>query len=142
MSFLSGTPWRGEALLTRRTRSMYPGGHMSRTHRSPGHSLLLALGLFVVLGHTCALPVHAAGLATLVGHSHGPHDERSADDSVHGASCEAVRSTFAVAPPVLTVTPATPARAVTPIVQCPLARPLPALATSPPLFLLHASLLI
>ena len=115
---------------------------MSRTHRSLGHSLLLALGLLVVLGHICALPVHAAGLATFVGHSHGPHDEPSADDSVHGASCEAVRSTFTVAPPVLPVTPATPARPVTQIVQRPLARPLPASATSPPLFLLHASLLL
>ena len=115
---------------------------MGRTRRSLGHSLVLVLGLVVVLGHICALPAHATGLATLAGHSHGPHDEPSADDSLHGASCEAVRSTFTVAPPVLPVTPATPARAVTQIVQRPLARPLPASATSPPLFLLHASLLI
>jgi len=61
---------------------------------------------------------------------------------VHGASCEAVRSVFAVTPPVLPATPATPARVVTQVVQRPLDRPLSAFATSPPLFLLHASLLI
>jgi hypothetical protein len=100
------------------------------------------LSLLVVLGHVCALPVHAAGLATLVGHTHGPHAEPSADDSVHGSSCEAVRSTFTVAPPVLTVTPATPARLATHRAQRPPDRPLAAFAPSPPLFLLHASLLI
>ena len=115
---------------------------MSRTHQSLGHSLLLVLGLFVLLGHVCALPVHATGLATLAGHTHGAHEESSAADSLHGASCEAVRSTFTVAPPVLPATPTTPARLVAHIVQRPLARPLPAFATSPPLFLLHASLLI
>lgn len=115
---------------------------MSRKRRSPGHSLLLGLGLFVVLSHVCALPVHAAGLATPVGHTHGAQEEPSADDSVHGASCEAVRSTFAVTPPVLPATPAAPICATTQVVQRPLERPLSVFATSPPLFLLHASLLI
>lgn len=115
---------------------------MSRKRWAPGHSLFLGLGLFVVLSHVCALPVHAAGLATLVGHTQGAHDESSADESVHGASCEAVRSTFAVTPPVLPATPATPVRVVTHIVRRPLDRPLAAFATSPPLFLLHASFLI
>jgi hypothetical protein len=114
---------------------------MSRKRRAPGHSLFLALGLFVVLSHVCALPVHAAGLATPVGHTHGAH-EPSADESVHGASCEAVRSTFAATPSLLPATPATPARVVTQVVQRPLDRPLSAFATSPPLFLLHASFLI
>jgi len=115
---------------------------MSRKRWSPGHSLFLALGLFVVLSHVCALPVHEAGLATLIGHTHGAHGEPSADESVHGASCEAVRSTFAGTPPVLPATPATPVRVVTHIVQRPPDRPLAAYATSPPLFLLHASFLI
>lgn len=114
---------------------------MGRMHRSPAcsllHSLLLALSLFVVLSHVCALPVHA-----LVGHTQGPHEEPSADDSVHGASCEAVRSTFTAGPPVLLATSATPVRLVARIVQGPLDHPLLAFATSPPLFLLHASLLI
>jgi hypothetical protein len=115
---------------------------MDRTRRALGRSLFLALSLFVVLGHVCTLPVHAAGLATLVGHAHGPHDEPSADDSVHGASCEAVRSTFTAAPPVLPATPAPPARPAAPGVPRPLDCPLSAFAPSPPLFLLHASLLI
>ena len=116
---------------------------MGRKRWSMGRSLLVGAGLFVVLSHVCALPVHAAGLATLVGHTHGAHDEPSADDSIHGASCEAVRSTFAAPPPVLSATPATtPVRVVTHIVQRPPDRPLSTFATSPPLFLLHASLLI
>jgi hypothetical protein len=115
---------------------------MGRTYRSPGYSLLLALGLFVVLGHVCALPVDATGLATLVGHTHGAHDESSADDALHGASCEAVRSTFPAPPPVLAATPTTPVYLVTQIVPRSLVRLLPAFAPSPPLFLLHASLLI
>lgn len=131
----------GKASLTRGRRSLYPCRHMSRKRWAPGHSLFLGLGLFVVLSHVCALPVHAAGLATLVGHTHGAH-ETSADESVHGASCEAVRSTFTVAPPVLPATPATSVRVVTQIVQRPLERPLSVFATSPPLFLLHASFLI
>jgi hypothetical protein len=115
---------------------------MDRTRRSLGRSPLLALSLLVVLGHVCPLPVHAAGLDTLLGHTHGPHAEPSADDSVHGASCEAVRSTFTVAPPVLPATPAPPARLAASGVPRPLDRPLSAFAPSPPLFLLHASLLI
>jgi len=114
---------------------------MGRKRWSMGRSLLVGAGLFVVLSHVCALPVHAAGLATLVGHTHGAH-EPLADDSIHGASCEAVRSTFAAPPPVLTAAPAAPVSAATHGVQSPLERPLFGFATSPPLFLLHASLLI
>jgi hypothetical protein len=115
---------------------------MGHKRGSAGRSLLVAVGLFVVLSHVCVLPVHAAGLATLIGHTHGAHDESSADESVHGASCEAVRSTFAVTPPVLPVTPAAPIYVATQVLQRPLERPRSAFATSPPLFLLHASLLI
>ena len=115
---------------------------MSRTHRSPGYALLLGLGLIVVLGHVCVLPADAAGLATLVGHAHGAHDEPSADESVHRGSCEAVRSAFTVATPILSVTPAASVRPIAHDVRRSLERPLPAVASSPPLFLLHASLLI
>ena len=115
---------------------------MSRTHRSPGHSLLVALGLFVVLSHVCVLPVDATGLATLAGHTHGAHDESSSDDALHGASCEAVRPTFTATPSVFPATSTTPAGLVVPIVPRPLDRLLPVFAPSPPLFLLHASLLI
>ena len=109
---------------------------------SPGSSLLLGLGLFVILSHVCALPVHAAGLDTVLGHTDAAHDEHSADESVHGGSCEAVRSAFAVPPPVVSVVKAVSVSVVTRLMRPSPERSLPAVATSPPLFLLHASLLI
>ena len=115
---------------------------MGHKRWSSGRALLVAVGLFVVLSHVCALPVHATGLATLAGHAQDAHDEPSADESVHGGSCEAVRSTFAVTPPILPATPAAPICATTQVVQRPLERPRFAYATSPALFLLHASFLI
>jgi len=96
----------------------------------------------VALGHVCVLPVRAAGLAGLVGHTHGAHDESSAGDSVHGASCEAVRSTFAAASPALAVRSTALVSVATHVARPRFDRLLPTPATSPPLFLLHASLLI
>ena len=115
---------------------------MHRKRWSPGHLLLFGLSLFVILSHVCALPVDATGLATLVGHTHGAHDESSSDDALHGASCEALRPTFTATPSVLPATSTMPAGLVTQIVPRPLDRPFPVFAPSPPLFLLHASLLI
>ena len=115
---------------------------MHRKRWSPGYSLLLGLGLFVILSHVCALPVHAAGLDTVLGHADAAHDEHSADESVHGGSCEAVRSTFAAQPPMAPVAKAASVTVVTRLVRPSLERLLPSIATSPPLFLLHASLLI
>ena len=115
---------------------------MSRKGWPPGYSLLLGLGLFVILSHVCALPVHAAGFDTLLGHTEAEHDGQSADESVHGGSCEAVRSTFAVQPPVAPVPTAVSVTVVTRPVRSSLEHPRPAVATSSPLFLLHASLLI
>ena len=115
---------------------------MHRRRWSPGHSLLLGLGLFVVLSHVCAMPAHAAGLDTVLGHTDAAHDAQSTDESVHGGSCEAVRSTFAVQPPVAPVTTTVRVTVVTRPVRSSLEHPRPAVATSPPLFLLHASLLI
>ena len=115
---------------------------MHRKRWSPGYSLLLGLGLFVILGHVCALPAHAAGLDTILGNADVAHHEQSADGSVHGGSCEAVPSTFAVQAPVVPVATAASVTVVTRPVRPPLERLLPAVAKSPPLFLLHASLLI
>ena len=115
---------------------------MRRQRWSPGYLLLLGLGLFVILSHVCALPVHAAGLDTVLGHTDAAHDEHSADESVHGGSCEAVRSAFVVQPPVAPVTTTVPMKLATHIARPAPEHPLPAAATSPPLFLLHASLLI
>ena len=115
---------------------------MHRQRWAPGHSLLLGLGLFVILSHVCALPAHAAGLDMVLGHTDAAHHEQSADESVHDGSCEAVRSTFAVQPPVTPAAKAVSVTVVTRPVRPPLGHPRLAVATSPPLFLLHASLLI
>ena len=115
---------------------------MLRQRWSPGHSLLLGLGLFVILSHVCALPAHAAGLDMVLGHTDAAHHEPSADESMHDGSCEAVRSTFVVQPPVAPVTTTVSVKFATHVVRSSPEHPFPVAATSPPLFLLHASLLI
>ena len=115
---------------------------MHRKRWSPGYLLLLGLGLFVILSHVCALPVHAAGLDTVLGHSAAAHDAQSTDESVHGGSCEAVRSTFVVQPPVAPVTTTVSVKFSTHVGRPSPNHLVPAAATSRPLFLLHASLLI
>ena len=115
---------------------------MHRQRWAPGHSLLLGLGLFVILSHVCALPAHAAGLDMVLGHTDAAHHEPSADESMHDGSCEAVRSAVAVQPPVVPVAQAVSVTVVTRLVRPALEHLLLTVATSPPLFLLHASLLI
>ena len=106
-----------------------------------GLCLLLA---FAVLGHICVLPGHShAAPAPAADHDH--HDR--ADDAVHEASCQAIATSSLGTPlapelgvigvteqSVIQLLPATPAAIVR----------LPAVKTrrGPPLFLLHASLLI
>jgi hypothetical protein len=99
----------------------------------------LALLAFTLIGHICALPHgddHAAAPQESAGHDH------DGGDAFHVASCEGVRS---AAPP----SPCAP-QATVPIKIDVIAariarvslsrRPQP--TSSPPLFLLHASLLI
>jgi|SRR6516162_3970968 len=111
---------------------------MSRGRRSSW--VLLAVALFVVLGHICAAPVHAhAGAVTT--HS-DDHQEGGADEAAHGGSCETLRADFNFLAPALTQT-GTTLPVVSSIELCPAyAAPAPAPASSPPLFLLHGSLLI
>jgi hypothetical protein len=109
--------------------------------RFPGRSTwaLVAIAIVMLLGHICALPFHAhAGVFT------AHHDHESAppgDDSVHTASCEAVETSPSIdipnaveAAPQLATGSAVPQPAVAVAVPTP--------AASPPLFLLHAALLI
>jgi hypothetical protein len=102
--------------------------------------LLVGAAIFVVLGHICAAPVHAhAGAVTT--HSED-HPESGADDAAHGGSCETLRADFNFHAPALV-----PAGLVLPIVSDPeirdaLVASVPEPASSPPLFLLHAALLI
>lgn len=102
--------------------------------------LLLAVAIFVVLGHICAAPVHAhAGAVTT--HSED-HPARGADEAAHSGSCETLRADFNFYAPVLL-----PAGIVLPGVSSPEIRradgeTTPSPTSSPPLFLLHAALLI
>ncbi|MGH7671715.1 MAG: hypothetical protein ACREMC_02360 [Gemmatimonadales bacterium] len=102
--------------------------------------LLVALAIFVVLGHVCALPIHAhAGAVTT--HTED-HPEHGSDEAAHSGSCEALRAHASVDTPVLL-----PARLVLPAIGDPETQrahttPAPGPASSPPLFLLHAALLI
>lgn len=100
--------------------------------------LLIGVALFVVLGHVCALPVHAhAGAVTT--HSEDDHGHGS-KEAAHGGSCEALRATPNIAGPAL---PAV--RLAVDVIAVPLTRlatPAAAPDESPPLFLLHAVLRI
>lgn len=103
-----------------------------------------ALAVVMVLGHICAEAFHAhAGLIT----THEEHASPSGapdskDDAIHAASCDAVKATptvdRALAPVAIGTVPV--------VISPPLRRLIEADASivvgSPPLFLLHAALLI
>jgi len=98
-----------------------------------------------VLGHVCVLPAHSHALPA----RHADHDHHDhADHAVHEASCQAI-ATSSSPGTILAPTPADMSIAERPAVE-PLRvataaiRQLPAVKTrrGPPLFLLHASLLI
>ena len=97
-------------------------------------TIVLTLLALTLVGHVCALPLH---------HHSRADDHHDSEDSVHGASCEVVvGSSFVVTGcPVVGVVRQlddvmdTPAR----IVAIPSR---PRSVHAPPLFLLHASLLI
>ena len=100
---------------------------------------LVALSLILLVGHICVLPTHlhaAVPTHTDAEHSHGTEE-------VHAASCEAVRSSGAAFPVALA--PAVHATMATFIdhskSQVTGSGLSPSLK-SPPLFLLHAALLI
>jgi len=103
--------------------------------------VLVGIAIFVVLGHICAAPLHAhAGAVTTHNeeHEHGG----DGDEAAHAGSCEALRADFGVHTPALL-----PTGIVLPVVRDPEinhAQPTQASApaSSPPLFLLHAALLI
>jgi len=95
---------------------------------------VLTLLALTLVGHVCGLPLH--------GHS-ATEEHHDAGDSVHGASCEVLRST-----PSLTWCPIVDTAPLVdrPVDDC--SRALrasfstPLSVHSPPLFLLHAALLI
>jgi hypothetical protein len=102
--------------------------------------LLVGVAIFIVLGHICAAPIHVhAGAMTT--HSED-HPERGSDEAAHGGACEALRADSDVDVPALL-----PTGIVLPVIgdlETLRAHPTsaPAPTSSPPLFLLHAALLI
>lgn len=101
--------------------------------------LVLAVGM--MMGHICVLPIHGH-VETAPWHvdEAQPHE---ADEAVHAGSCEILPSSGVVCPMVLTIggfIAATPVEPLQRWVGRGGISPLP--AASPPLFLLHAALLI
>jgi hypothetical protein len=104
-------------------------------------SSVLLLAVVMLVGHICVLPTHAH-VETAPGHRDEaqPHD---AEEAVHASSCEALPSSGIACPAVLAISAfvvATPAEPLKQLVGRGgiSSRPTP----SPPLFLLHAALLI
>jgi hypothetical protein len=110
-----------------------------RTHGVVDTALLI-IAIVAVLGHVCVLPVYAHAVPV---EGHGSHGDAPSDNSVHAASCDALKSTSAT-PSIVPTATSTPLVIIEPTS---LRRPIdtdPASwhAESPPLFLLHAALLI
>jgi len=102
--------------------------------------LVVALAVFAALAHMCAGPLHVhAGAVTAHEDRHSEHDH---GDTAHGGSCEALKSATIMPVPAAssclaaTVLADTAGRSAPVFDSAPLATP------SPPLFLLHAALLI
>jgi hypothetical protein len=113
---------------------------LTRAHGFVAASLLI-IAITAVLGHICVLPVHAHAVPV---EGHGSHDDDSSENSVHTASCDALKSASAT-PTILPVAMSTPLVVVEPLSlkrRAFDAAPGRADADSPPLFLLHAALLI
>src|SRR3989442_6202700 len=105
---------------------------------------LIILGAVMVLSHVCAEPFHAHAGTITAHEGHDSHDgaDETGHDAVHAASCDAVKAqspaaldmlildAISAAPPQFT--PIDIVRADTPAI----------LGSPPPLFLLHAALLI
>jgi len=106
--------------------------------RQASSVLLVAVAILMVVAHICAGPLHAHA-GTVTTHAED-HPERGSDEAAHGGSCEVLRATPNVDLPALTAArlEIVPLTAILPTI----ARPLPVPDTSPPLFLLHAVLLI
>jgi len=102
--------------------------------------LLVGVAILVVLGHVCALPVHVHGGAVTT-HTED-HPERGSDEATQGGSCEALRTSSNVDAPALLPTGVAPLVIGSLAIHRAHAMPAPTPASSPPLFLLHAALLI
>ena len=101
---------------------------------------LLIVAIAAVLGHVCVLPAHAHAVPV---DGHGSHSEDSSENSVHTASCDALKSASAT----LSIAPTATSTLLIVAEPISMRRPVDTAAAggraeSPPLFLLHAALLI
>jgi len=102
--------------------------------------LLIGVAVVVVFGHVCALPVHVhAGAVTTHADDHSEH---GGDEAAHGGSCEALRASSGVDAPALLPTVFVLQVIDDSTIALAGATLSPVPASSPPLFLLHAALLI
>jgi hypothetical protein len=100
---------------------------------------LVMIAVVAVLGHVCVLPGHAHAVPV---EGHGTPDEAPADNAVHRASCDALKSTSPT-PSVVRAATWTALIVVEPVsVRLVDAVSAVVQAESPPLFLLHAAFLI
>lgn len=102
---------------------------------------LVALSVMMLTGHVCVLPTdgHVDTAPRHVDEAHPP----DADEAVHGASCEALPSSWVACPAAFTISSV--------VVASPVEQPKRQIGSSsisasptasPPLFLLHAAFLI
>lgn len=103
-------------------------------------TVLLVAATLGILAHVCVVPVHAHAVPI---EGHGSHDDDAADHLVHTASCEAAKGGLTVAA-LMPIERAAELSAPLPPSLWRRSGPCPDVPTaeSPPLFLLHASLLI
>ncbi|PYN91135.1 MAG: hypothetical protein DMD91_34795 [Candidatus Rokuibacteriota bacterium] len=106
--------------------------------------LFVATAVFAVLSHVCALPAHAhVAIVSPVIDEHDATDPHDSSESLHAASCEAIVNASNALPSPVSVLVLRPLDSwaalgrerLMPVVDRPPAE-------SPPLFLLHAALLI
>jgi hypothetical protein len=111
---------------------------------TPSCWFLVAVIAIMVVGHVCASPFHAHAGAIATHEEHDSHhgSDDADHDAIHAGSCEALKSAGAALDAVVLV----PVGPATVLIERRADRPTagePATVSgSPPLFLLHAALLI
>jgi hypothetical protein len=103
---------------------------------------LLVAVVMILVGHVCVLPSHGhVEAATETEHSDGdqPYDS---DEAVHAASCEMLRSSWVTCPAIFIPSAFAAPTSIKDLICRVSCSQLSFSATLPPLFLLHASLLI
>jgi hypothetical protein len=106
---------------------------------------LLIVALFAMGADVCVLPMHAHAsgstpVPTTADTHH--HDDGASDHALHTASCEALRLVSIDVTPILAAQPFVSLEIAPRLALAAFAATIPLSTASPPLFLLHVSLLI